>query len=94
MKLAINPLPKVRLESKTSEEKQLSKAKSQIFSILDKFCQRLLTGLISKNEVQVWKKSSKNGNSEWHAYDPATGQSTCVASDAEMRIWIEQQYYQ
>lgn len=94
MKLATHSLPKVRLESTTNQERQLSQTESNVFSSLYKFCQRILTALVSKNEVQVWQKSSENGNSEWHAYDPTTGRSTCVASDAEMRIWLEQQYYQ
>ncbi len=94
MKLAIHPLPKSRLESTTSEEKRLGKTESKIFSSLYKFWQQVLTVLLSKQEVRVWQKSSENGNGEWHAYDPATGRSVCAASDAEMRIWIEQQYYQ
>jgi len=31
------------------------------------------------------------GNTWWNAYDPA-GRSVSLASEAEMRIWIEKRY--
>ncbi len=30
----------------------------------------------------------------WQAYNPMTGRSACFGSEAEMRMWIEMQYYQ
>lgn len=55
--------------------------------------QRLFAWLTSGHELRVWKTSERNGETDWHAYDPTTGRSICVASDAEMREWIEQRYH-
>lgn len=54
--------------------------------------QRLIRVLSASNELQVWKRD-RQGHTYWHAYDPLTGNSTCLSSEAEMRIWIEQHYY-
>lgn len=67
---------------------------SKCFSFLQTIFQNLVTVITSKNELQVWQKSDRSGNTEWHAYDPATGRSVCVASEQEMRYWIEERYYQ
>lgn len=55
--------------------------------------QRFFLWLTSSQELRVWKTSERNGETGWHAYDPKTGRSICVASDAEMREWIERRYY-
>lgn len=82
------------MESNVTPEKKLDKTQSKLSSFWYKIWQSILTVAFTKNELQVWQKSHPDGNTEWHAYDPTTGRSICVASDAEMRIWIEQQYYQ
>lgn len=63
------------------------------FLFFKKVFQHLLTALASRNELRVWQTSSR-GNTQWHAYDPRTDRSICVASEAEIRYWIEQNYYQ
>ena len=55
--------------------------------------QHLLAILIKDNDLQIWQTSDSFGNNWWHAYDPATGRSTSVDSEADMRVWIEQRYY-
>ncbi|HAZ44776.1 MAG TPA: hypothetical protein DDW76_22230 [Cyanobacteria bacterium UBA11369] len=61
--------------------------------MFSKIWQKFLTALVSKSELRVWSESDRSGNTEWHAYDPETGRSICVASETEMRHWIEQSYY-
>ncbi|AFY69571.1 hypothetical protein Pse7367_1277 [Thalassoporum mexicanum PCC 7367] len=46
--------------------------------------------LTKEPEVKVWQKYDRRGHVYWSAYDPITGQSTSVASEAEMRSWLEQ----
>lgn len=58
-----------------------------------KIWQSIVNSLISKSEMQVWSTSDRSGNTEWHAYEPKTGRSIHVASEAEMRHMIEQSYY-
>lgn len=65
-----------------------------LFAIGKAIWQRLIRALTSGNELQVWKKTNRHGHTYWHAYDPTTDSSTSLGSEAEMRMWIEQRYYQ
>ncbi|MFB2919704.1 MULTISPECIES: hypothetical protein [Aerosakkonema] len=75
-------------------ESELKEATPNKFLFLNKIWQALLKVIVNGNELQVWHKSDRSGHSEWHAYDPATGRHVSASSDTEMRIWIEEQYYQ
>lgn len=66
---------------------------SLVESKLQIFWQNLVTALTNNSELQVWQTHLNNGDSAWHAYDPMTGHSACFGSEAEMRVWIEMQYY-
>ena len=94
MKLATAFLDNQSRELRDNTENQLKEYTPQFLSFLNKFWQNLVKAIVSGKELRVWQKSDRSGNTEWHAYDPATGRSTCVASDAALRMWIEQQYYQ
>lgn len=94
MRLATPLFHHSNLEASVDREKELPKNQAKFPSFFHKIWQGLSTVITSKNDLKVWRKSHADGSNEWHAYDPATGRSTCVASDAEMRVWIEQQYYQ
>ncbi|MCL1471899.1 hypothetical protein [Argonema antarcticum] len=94
MKLATASLDNQQRELRDNTETNLKEYTPHKFAFLNKFWQSLVKGIVSGKDLRVWQKSDRSGNTEWHAYDPATGRSTCVASDAEMRMWIEQQYYQ
>jgi hypothetical protein len=48
--------------------------------------------IVPKTELQVKKLCDEAGNEWWYAYDPKSGKSVYVNSDAEMRLWIESQY--
>lgn len=54
---------------------------------------RLFRCLTSRDDIQVWQKKDRYGRSYWQAYDSATDKKISLASEAEMRIWIEQRYY-
>lgn len=67
-----------------------------LFVLFTKFkfiASRLICALNFSYELQVWQTSDRHGHTYWHAYDPTTGSSVCVRSAAEMRIWLEQRYY-
>ncbi|MBD2451249.1 hypothetical protein H6G76_29790 [Nostoc sp. FACHB-152] len=53
----------------------------------------LVRFMTTSSQLQVWQTPVANGDCSWHAYDPMTGRSACFGSEAEMRIWIETQYY-
>lgn len=73
-----------------AEQKQ---AKKSFFQPLTKLWQQFINFLSTSNELQIWQSEDRYGNTQWNAYDPATGRSTSLNSDVEMRAWIEQRYY-
>ncbi|HBB31312.1 MAG TPA: hypothetical protein DDZ80_21935 [Cyanobacteria bacterium UBA8803] len=68
--------------------------KTQLFSTFKSIWQQILKQLTKANEPQVWQSSDRMGKTYWHGYDPVTGSSVSRASEAEMRIWVEERYYQ
>lgn len=65
-----------------------------LFPTLKAIWQRLIRTITSSKELQVWKTTDRHGHTYWHAYDPTTERSISLGSEAEMRMWIEQRYYQ
>ncbi|MGE5660110.1 MAG: hypothetical protein ACM37W_26270 [Actinomycetota bacterium] len=55
--------------------------------------QVLATILTSNNQLRIWQTRDRFGNTWWHACDPTTGRSACVATEDELRLWVEQRYY-
>lgn len=62
-------------------------------SRLGSLWQAWLRWLSAPPELRVWQRRDRAGRTIWNAYDPRSGQSTSLASEAEMRLWIEQHYY-
>lgn len=54
---------------------------------------RLFRYFARRDDLQVWQKKDRYGRSYWQACDPKTESKITLASEAEMRIWIEQRYY-
>ncbi|MEG3849594.1 hypothetical protein QT971_02425 [Microcoleus sp. herbarium19] len=65
-----------------------------IFSAIDRVWQFFLSAADGENELKIWQTSDRDGNTWWHGCDRTTGRSTCVATDDEMRAWIDRHYYQ
>lgn len=65
-----------------------------IFSAMNQVWQFLLSAAAGENKLRIWQTSDNDGNTWWHVCDRATGRSTCVATDDEMRAWIDRHYYQ
>ena len=85
---------KARLETIFNQSDRKQFEKSNLFSALKGIWQHLLATLTNNNELQIWQTTDNLGNTWWNGYDPATGRSTSLATDTEMRIWIEERYYQ
>lgn len=67
--------------------------RSRLGSVLGSLGQAWLKRLSTPPELRVWQRRDRAGRIIWKAYDPRSGQSTSSASEAEMRLWIEQHYY-
>ncbi|MCU0569042.1 MAG: hypothetical protein MUF49_20880 [Oculatellaceae cyanobacterium Prado106] len=49
--------------------------------------------LFKGDELQVWQKCDRHGNTWWEAYDPVSGRSLSYATEQEVRMWLEQVRY-
>jgi hypothetical protein len=63
-----------------------------LWSWLQRGWQRLIQELTSTDELKVWEKCDRNGNTYWEAYDPMTGKHFYSGSEADMIAWMEQLY--
>ena len=50
--------------------------------------QSLLAHLEMSEEPRVWRGLDQAGNPAWNAYDPVTGQSVRLVSEAELRTVV------
>jgi len=65
-----------------------------LFSAINQIWQFLLYLISGEDELRIWQTCDRYGNTWWHGCDRATGRSTCVATDDEMRAWIDRRYCQ
>ena len=65
-----------------------------MFSAMNQVWQVFLSAAAGENQLSIWQTSDNDGNTWWHGCDRATGSSTCVATDDQMRAWIDRHYYQ
>lgn len=82
------------LELLLKETEQEQNNKSGLFSRLNRIWQHLVESLILGQELKIWQSTDCFGNTHWYAYDPVTNSSVTRDSEAEMRVWVEQRYYQ
>jgi hypothetical protein len=68
--------------------------KFPLSSALKSAFERCVQFFANANEPQIWAKTDRYGNTYWHTYDPVSGRSVSLDSEAEMRAWLEQRYYQ
>ncbi|HEY9700568.1 MAG TPA: hypothetical protein V6D10_25155 [Trichocoleus sp.] len=61
------------------------------FAPLQQWGVSLLRMLAAPSEVRI-QKINRDGSTYWRVYDPASGRSASLASEQEVRIWLEQRY--
>lgn len=52
----------------------------------------LAKALILTAELQVWQKTTCQGDTYWKVYNPVTGQIAYFDSEAEVLSWVERRY--
>lgn len=67
---------------------------SPLAQALYRIWQGLLSRLDVSDEPRVWPTQERSGEPAWNAYDPITGQSVYLVSEAELRTWLEELHYQ
>ncbi len=58
---------------------------------LKKLQKSLVEAFAHRNELQV-RQFVNGSDMMWYAFDPTTGQCVYADSEAELRLWIEQNY--
>jgi hypothetical protein len=66
---------------------------SSVAALMGKLWQQLSRIVIINDNLQIWQKRDRFGNTYWQVYNPRTRQFTSFASETEVRMWIEQQLY-
>ena len=87
--------PKMKVASIADRAKASEKQKGlSVFWVMNQIWQFFLVAAADPDELRIWQTSDNEGNTWWHGCDRATGRSTCVATDDEMRAWIDRRYCQ
>jgi hypothetical protein len=55
---------------------------------------RLVALLSGSSEPQVTTLVDRGGQQQWHVYDPVLNHHHTFTSEQEVRVWLEQRYYQ
>ena len=78
--------PKIKVVSIADRAKPSEKQKGlSLFSAIKTIGRFFLYLISSEDELRIWQTCDRDGNTWWHGCDRATGRSTCVATDDEMR---------
>jgi hypothetical protein len=82
------------LLTKEHKRRWLRARQTTLFGAMNQVWRFFLSVAAGENELSIWQTSDRDGNTWWHVCDRATGRSTCVATDDEMRAWIDRRYCQ
>lgn len=92
MKLALRWLGHQEWDATAPNQNTFTDAKKTLLSLLEQASQSFMQRLMADAEPRVWHTCDAEGNLWWHAHDSVTGRSLHNASEAEVRIWLEQRY--
>lgn len=70
-----------------------SPSASPLKASLNRLWHGLMASLDTSDEPRVWPGQPTTGQSTWNAYDPVTGKSVHLVSEAELRVWLENLHY-
>ncbi|MEG4572630.1 hypothetical protein QUA56_07990 [Microcoleus sp. N3A4] len=92
-----NPIdtPRIKVFSIAGRALPTKKQKGRsIFWAMNQIWQFFLAAVAGGDDLRIWQTSDRDGNTWWHGCDRATGRSTCVATEDEMRAWLDRRYCQ
>ena len=96
-------IPKMKVVSIADRAKPSQKQKGRwpgvlapaaVFWAINQIGQFFLSLADGEDSLRIWQTSDRDGNTWWHGCDRATGRSTCVATEDEMRAWLDRRYCQ
>ncbi|HIK41327.1 hypothetical protein [Thermoleptolyngbya sp. M55_K2018_002] len=80
------------LSSLDSLERLTTKTRLQKMRALGKRIEAVFNRFGGAPEPRVWQTGDRSGNLVWHVYDPTSNCSATFASEAEVRVWLEERY--
>ncbi|MGF1567158.1 MAG: hypothetical protein ACFCVD_03635 [Nodosilinea sp.] len=82
-----------RLEALVYPNTQPEKASSALVQALKTLGGGIVKFLTAQNELRIWQRT-RNGRQTWFAYDPITNQTRRFYSEHEVRLWLDNRYYE
>lgn len=76
-----------------SGQTQIAK-KVDLSTIFQQIIEGVLTGLSPAQQPQIRSRQNRQGETVWTVYDPASRVNQQFDSEQEVRIWLEQRYYE
>ncbi len=70
------------------------KKNDTFFLRINRLLQNIIATLKKEPLAKVGQIKDYLGNTIWCVYDPITGQSARLSSKVEVRLWLEERYYQ
>ncbi|GAB4228599.1 MAG: hypothetical protein Kow00121_57560 [Elainellaceae cyanobacterium] len=82
------------LELISESEPNLCSSRSTKQTWLNGIWQILDLALFRDLEPRMWQSIDQSGQTNWYIYDPKTGHTLHLSSDAQIRLWLEMVFYQ
>lgn len=54
------------------------------------FCRLIVRRLTTQDEPKIWRSQDRSGHVRWSVYLAGTGQTIRLASEEEVRLWLEE----
>lgn len=84
----------IALDVNSTFEDRRSRTGKDIYNFAVQITQTLFKSLAGGNEIEIWQSRDRHGNLLWNVHDPRSGRSAQLDSEQEVRIWLEERYYQ
>ena len=95
MKLTNRPISNpISLGIKSALDQDWSLTGKEIYNFAVQITRELCKFLVAGNELEIWQSRDRHGNLLWNVHDPRSGRSAQLDSEQEVRIWLEERYYQ
>lgn len=83
--------PQAKLAGQPRLTKSITYSRRTRTSWLKTLWEIIDVALLRNLESRVWQSVDSNtGQTRWHLYDPASGRTRSLSSEAEVRQWLEQ----
>ncbi|MGD1953482.1 MAG: hypothetical protein ACFB14_28120 [Leptolyngbyaceae cyanobacterium] len=76
------------------DSRPMLRAENRRHGFFKAFCQSLLKSLLGSSEPIIEKQIDDNGQTLYNIYDRVTQQQISGLTETEVRVWLEQRYYQ